>query len=368
MARSPIATVLLALYCYCCGGARPASGFLFAPTDPNNGLWDTWLLAQPGWTQPGAIPFYVNYLSACSAASCGVEPFPVHPGAPWNGVGGATSPDGVHFEDQGILFRKDPKAVWLGSGSVLKNADGLYVMNFSEDYDCGSASCQSIFFATSPNLRNWTRLPFAPPPADDPNVFKYNDGGLAGKTPGYKRNGRWDCIATVPKSGHPGHFIGYWTASPSGHGGAGVGETTDLTGYHWRALPPITANMPAADLEVGAVAVLGGRYYMLYGGGHLYSSDSPLSGFAPEPRNFGVAADHSGVIFSRIWNVHGDNETVLLTHQWGDTGCCSWHVYPPKNGPLLVPGFAGKQASHALLLRTTTLTPLLPTIMGMVRA
>ena len=341
---------------------------MFAPTDPNNGLWDTWLLAQPGWTQPGAIPFYVNYLSACSAASCGVEPFPVHPGAPWNGVGGATSPDGVHFEDQGILFRKDPKAVWLGSGSVLKNADGLYVMNFSEDYDCGSASCQSIFFATSPNLRNWTRLPFAPPPADDPNVFKYNDGGLAGKTPGYKRNGRWDCIATVPKPGHPGHFIGYWTASPSGHGGAGVGETTDLTGYHWRALPPITANMPAADLEVGAVAVLGGRYYMLYGGGHLYSSDSPLSGFAPEPRNFGVAADHSGVIFSRIWNVHGDNETVLLTHQWGDTGCCSWHVYPPKNGPLLVPGFAGKQASHALLLRTTTLTPLLPTIMGMVRA
>jgi hypothetical protein len=108
-------------------------------------------------------------------------------------------------------------------------------------------------------------------------------------------NGRWDCIATVP--GSPSHFYGYWTASPSGHGGAGVGETTDLTGYHWRALPLITANMPAHDLEVGAVAVLGGRYYMLYGGGHLYSSDSPLSGFAPEPRNFGRSTNSHGVIF-----------------------------------------------------------------------
>jgi hypothetical protein len=48
------------------------------------------------------------------------------------------------------LFRKDPMAGWLGSGSVLKNAAGEYVMNFSEDYDCGSPSCQSIFFATSP--------------------------------------------------------------------------------------------------------------------------------------------------------------------------------------------------------------------------
>ena len=132
---------------------RPPRARVFAPRDPNNGLWDTCLLAQPGWDGPGAIPFYVNYLSSCSAASCGVEPFPTpRPGttALWNSVGGAMSSDGVHFRDQGILFRKDPMAGWLGSGSVLKNAAGEYVMNFSEDYDCGSPSCQSIFFATSP--------------------------------------------------------------------------------------------------------------------------------------------------------------------------------------------------------------------------
>lgn len=283
--------------------SHTARGFIFAPVDPNNNLFDTWLFVQ----QPNAThlhaPFYFNYLSACRAASCGVEPFPVYKngGAPWNGVGGATSSDGVHFTDQGVLFKKDPRAVWLGSGSVLKNAAGEYVMNFSEDYDCGSPNCQSIFFATSKDLRNWTRVPFAAPPANDPNVFKYNDGGLEGKTPGYKRNGRWDCIATVPKPSSPGHFYGYWTATPNGHGGAGVGETTDLTGYHWKALPPIMEHMPPQNLEVGSVAVLGGKYYMLYGGGHLYSSDTPTSGFKPDLRNFNFHTDGRGVIFSRIW-------------------------------------------------------------------
>ena len=109
-------------------------------------------------------------------------------------------------------------------------------MNFSEEYDCDKGKgrgCQSIFFATSKDLLTWTRLPFAPPPANDSNVFKYG--------PGYTVGGRWDCIGTVPKPGSPGEYYGYWTASPLGHGGAGVGETTDQTGYHWRALPPITA-------------------------------------------------------------------------------------------------------------------------------
>ena len=266
-------------------------------------------------------------------AAAGLEPFPPHPGAPWNGVGGATSADGVHFVDQGVLFSKDPRAIWLGSGSVLRNAAGEYVMNFSEDYDCGSPSCQSIFFATSKDLKNWTRLPFAPPPAADPNVFKHlNDSD-------YKANGRWDCIATVPKPGSPGHFIGYWTASPSaGFAGAGVGETTDLTGYHWKALPPIRLfSAPSTPLEVGSVAVLGGRYFMVFGGGRLYVSDDPLTGFSPDDRNFNFLTDGRGISFSRIWNVHSEHgsgaqsETVLATHQWNDAGCCEWRVCCPQS-------------------------------------
>ena len=70
-------------------------------------------------------------------------------------------------------------------------------MNFSEEYDCEgkngkpNAGCQSIFFAKSTDLKNWTRIPFAAPPANDTEVFKYWDGGLGGTTPGYTIGGRW---------------------------------------------------------------------------------------------------------------------------------------------------------------------------------
>jgi hypothetical protein len=307
---------------------RPSAAMLWHPKNPKNSLWDTWLYAQPG---QDAVPrFYMNYLSECDG-SCGGSPS-ADPGGccAWNGVGAAISSDGVHYEDEGVVVHKDAGAAWLGSGSVLKNSAGEYVMNFSEEYDCpnGEAEdrggCQSIFFATSKDLKSWTRVPFAPPPANDSNVFKYWDGGLAGKTPGYAVGGRWDCIATVPKPGSPGIFYGFWTASPSGHGGVGVGETTDQTGHHWKALPPITTGFPAAEL--GSTVVLGGKYYMLFGGGHMYTSDHPVQGYKIDAKNPAFHTDGDGVAFSRLWNVHGgsnataNESTVLISHQWMTAG------------------------------------------------
>ena len=67
----------------------------------------------------------------------------------WNGVGAAASEDGVHFADQGVVIQKDRNAVWLGSGSVLRNAAGDYVMNFSEEYDCVVAATPSCPASTT---------------------------------------------------------------------------------------------------------------------------------------------------------------------------------------------------------------------------
>ena len=55
-------------------------------------------------------------------------------GGAWNGVGAALSSDGVHFADLGQVIQKDPNAVWLGSGSVLKTASGEYVPHVSFDF------------------------------------------------------------------------------------------------------------------------------------------------------------------------------------------------------------------------------------------
>ena len=44
-------------------------------------------------------------------------------------------------------------------------------------------------------------------------------------------------------------------------------------------------------LQVGSTAVLGGKYYMLFNGGHIYSSDNPIRGYKPEPKNFEFLSD-----------------------------------------------------------------------------
>ena len=305
---------------------RPAgaSAMIWHPKNPKNSMWDTWLFVQPG--QDAVPQFYMNYLSECDG-SCGGSPS-ADPGGccSWNGVGATISSDGVHYEDQGVVVHKDAGAVWMGSGSVLKNSAGEYVMNFSEEYDCPNGEallqggCQSIFFATSKDLKNWTRVPFAAPPANDTEVFKYWDGGLGGTTPGYTVGGRWDTISTVPKPGSPGIYYGFWTASPVGHGGAGVGETTDQTGHHWKALPPITDGFPGAEL--GSTVVLDGKWYMLFGGGHIYVSDNPISGYKIDPKNPAFHADGDGVAYSRLWNVQGsaNKSTILISHQWMTAG------------------------------------------------
>ena len=95
-----------------------------------------------------------------------------HHSRAWNGVNGALSTDGVHFADLGLQIRKDCSAtnktdcaVWLGSGSVWKRLtksgdEDEWVMNYSQEYDCGGGNCQSIFFSTSKDLVTWT--PVAP--------------------------------------------------------------------------------------------------------------------------------------------------------------------------------------------------------------
>ena len=122
--------------------------------------------------------------------------------------------------------RQHPAASALHSGAVLQS---VLLRRAADDAPRYGSGCRSIFFAISKDLKNWTRLAFKPPPANDTEVFKYTVGGLGGTAPGYTIGGCWDCISTVPK---PGTFCGFRTASPSGTGGAGVGETIDQTGHH----------------------------------------------------------------------------------------------------------------------------------------
>lgn len=296
-----------------------ASGLAFSPSDRRNHMWDTWLYRSGnGWL--------LNYLVLDDTA---VLP-PGTSNGVWNGVSTASSVDGVHWADFGVSIRKDcidkdDCAGWLGSGSVWKKTDAgsggeLYVMNYSQEYDCEGSNCQTIFFATSSDLINWTPL------APDAKT----KGGLVFRVPAnstdYRKGGRWDCITVLPRPA--GGYYGYWTASPSpshsspaycGGGACGAGFGVSDDGLHWRALP---TPGPAVAGEVGGVALVGERTFMTFDGGHLYEAPSPSGPFVPSAKNHAFLTQEGRLFFARLWGSPYTQEAglVLITHQQVNRG------------------------------------------------
>jgi hypothetical protein len=273
--------------------------------------WDTWL-----YKNPKTGTWLLNYLEH-------------HHGGPWNAVGSALSSDGAHFADAGpgvymdcSKTNKTDCAVWLGSGSVWKklptpNNDDVdvvedeWIMNYSQEYDCSAAGgdhddgavtagaqssggCQSIFFATSKDLVNWS--PVAPDAAKNGGlVFKYNTSEYA--------RGRWDCIAVLPRPN--GGYYGYWTATPLGRDdlcgkgkncGAGFGQSDD--GLHWTTLP---TPGPAIGAEVGGLCQLGGKTYMTFNAGHLFEAPDATGPFTAAGKNYNFFTQEGHSAFARLW-------------------------------------------------------------------
>jgi hypothetical protein len=117
-----------------------------------------------------------------------------------------------------------------------------------------------------------------------------------------------------------------------------------------KVLPPITDGLPTGGTqELGSVVAHKGKYYMLFGGGRLYVSDSPTSGFQLDANNPDFHTDGDGVYFTRLWNVQptpssaGDgsntsadnstsaaavsDDTILVTHQWAAFGYRTEPIY-----------------------------------------
>lgn len=236
-------------------------------------MWDTWLFEREG-------VFFLFYL--------------VTEHSPGEGICLATSTDGVHWHEVGLILPKSPESVWLGTGSVWPSErfaqDGLFVLNFSEWFGPEDTGQQKIFFATSPDLRVWTRLDEETDFSADARWYRVDEG----------QKSRWDCIYSIPRAG--GGRLGYWTANPARrHPGFGFGESLD--GLHWQALaPPVIewgsrASPPV--LEAGAVEFISGKFWMMAGSYEPYEgrigmvtlvADSPYGPFHPAERNFFLLA------------------------------------------------------------------------------
>ena len=240
-------------------------------------LWDTWLCLHEG-------TYYLYYLVAGAGS--------------WEGVGLATSSDGVHFGEVGVVIEKAPDVNWLGTGSVWKAKDfastGRFLCNFSEwrngrpEESSPSDGRQTIFFAESTDLINWTRIE---------GVEFVQDERW------YEREGRWDCIYTIRRPG--GGRYGYWTATPKDGPGVGFGETLD--GVNWTALPPPKIEWghagPAPGCEAGAVEEIDGRFYLMLGsyGGYDNRVNGMWTFVADAPEGPFVATKHNhALLTSRV--------------------------------------------------------------------
>jgi len=221
-------------------------------------MWDTWLYHRDGC-------YHLYYLANARGQ--------------WDNISMARSPDGVHWTEIGRVLSKGPGVTWMGTGSTWKSPsfeeDGKFFMNFSE----WKGPRQTIFFAESADLVHWTRLG---------NEYEFIQDERW-----YERNGRWDCIWTVPRPG--GGLYGYWTATPKVETGGrfGFGETSD--GITWKALPP-PRTPDVGEGEVGAIEKIGDRYYMMFGTGGLMVTlvaERPEGPFIPARKNLRLLAGHT---------------------------------------------------------------------------
>lgn len=248
--------------------------FYKARSKRTGNMWDTWLFLHNG-------TYHLHYLAKS--------------GGHWDNISMARSPDGVHWTELGRVLAKGRGVTWMGTGSTWKSPaferDGRFLLNFSE----WRGPRQTIFFAESKDLVHWTRLG--------------NDLEFVQDERWYERNGRWDCIWTLPRPG--GGLYGYWTATPKRETGGrfGFGESHD--GVTWRALEPPKV-IGVGEGEVGAIEQLGGRYYLMFGTGGLMVTlvaDRPEGPFRAARRNLRLLSGHT--YFSRFFPTP---DGVLVNH------------------------------------------------------
>ncbi|RPI33659.1 MAG: hypothetical protein EHM70_05310 [Chloroflexota bacterium] len=262
--------------------------------------WDTCAFYHRG-------VFYLYYLIA---ESC-----------PGEGLGVATSTDGVIWEDLGLVITHSDQMVrYLGSGSICKAAGfeqtGSFLCNYSEWRKEEEKNVQNILFASSTDLIHWKKFP-------NDTIFKIDERyykKIDVNAQWVWQDPRWEGISVIPKSG--GGYYGFWTATPKDGFSFGFGISED--GLHWQALqPPIIeweGDPCMRFIEVGGVWQFGSKYYAMLGdyasdhcGMFSFVAGAPGGPYRLASKNFELLRNQSRmhVYFSRFFE--GPNG-VLVNH------------------------------------------------------
>jgi len=276
-------------------------------------LWDTWVYFHGG-------KYYLYYLCAPMNKTRKA------PAGKADGVGLAISKDGVHWEDRGRVLDVSKKT-FCGSGAVWPalgpaGSQTRFIMNYSEWRGSEKSGRQTIFFAESHDLEHWT-------PLGTGSEFKQD-------TRWYERDGRWDNIWVVSRTG--GGYFGYWAANPKDKKpGIGLGESLD--GVKWNSLPPpVLIDVPVSP-EISAIREWKGKYYALVSppkapvdlGNDTLIADSPFGPFRPSRKNRRLLAAHSSY-FTRF--IDTPDGLLVNHHSWVADARPEYHPKRAQMAPL----------------------------------
>jgi hypothetical protein len=243
-------------------------------------IWDTWIYYHDG-------KYYMYYLAGS--------------GGHWDGHELATSEDGVHWTEYGVMIKPRAGVTWMGTGHIWKSPDFAgnhqWVMNYSEWF----GDKQDIMFATSTDLLNWTKV-------DEKYRFVQD-------VRWYKAKGRWDCIDAIQRD--DGSMYGYFTANPDGkkiaYRPCGFGFAESKDGISWEALPPIEGDIAG---EFGGIQKLGDKYYILISEGRVAVGDKPEGPFLGQKKNHNVFGKGCNIYFPRFF--HNAPGGPLVNHFYKD--------------------------------------------------
>ena len=184
----------------------------------------------------------------------------------------ASSPDGVHWNDEGIVNEEREPLCRFFKCFVARCGD-KFIMNHGVSRPKAQ---DTLRFYESSDLKNWNHL-FSSNP--DPKW--------------YVPTSRWDHMYMIPKEEgkHEAGYWGYVVATPKEAPGVGMMQSVD--GLEWEVLPPASIEWPQGIqprnyFEWGGCERIGDKYYLIGGGGKFlgnsYSmytlvADSPLGPF-----------------------------------------------------------------------------------------
>lgn len=221
----------------------------------------------------------------------------------------ATSEDGVHWEDFGVVVEE--REINRGC-RFFKCFVGRVGNRFVMDHGVWRPEGQdTLRYYESDDLKSWRYLSSNSP---DPKW--------------YVTTRRWDHMYLLPKEeGRPeSGYWGYPVATPKKGLARGMGMTETVDGREWTILPPPEmewGETPPRDLEIGGCERFNGKYYVIGGTGKYISNgysmytwvgDGPRGPFRPDVEAYRLCGTtHATVTWLAAW-CRGNDELLISNY------------------------------------------------------